>query len=76
MIDTEQVTPRTSLGTQLRDVVVEHVQAEQLTDADLATRLGLHRDVVQSLFNKPHWDLDLGLRIVQRLNVPFRLTRG
>lgn len=76
MVDTGRVTPRTRLGTQLRDVVVQHVAQAHVSEADIAAKLGVHDEVVRSLLAKRHWDLDLGLRIVQRLDVPFRLTLG
>ena len=74
--NTGMVTSRIHLGTELRRVVVEHVEAHPDAKAEVASSLGVPADSVDKLLKKPHWDVDLGLRLVDRFNIAFHVVRS
>lgn len=76
MNDTGVMTPRTHLGMELRNVIVEYVGANRLSVDDLAETLQVHSDAVHSLLGKAYWDVELGLQLVEQLRVPFRVISG
>jgi DNA-directed RNA polymerase specialized sigma24 family protein len=76
MNHTDAMTPRTQLGTQLRDVVVQHVNVHNVTYDDLATALQVRVEAVESLMTKQQWDLELALQLVSELGVRFRVVQG
>jgi len=74
--NTGTVTSRIQLGTELRRVVVEHVEAHPDARAEVASSLGVPADSVDKLLKKPNWDVDLGLRLVDRFNIAFHVVRN
>ena len=75
MNDTDAMTPRTHLGAELRNVVVNHVEAHNVTVHDLAAALEVQVEAVESLLTKSYWDLELALELVGRLGVRFRVVQ-
>jgi plasmid maintenance system antidote protein VapI len=76
MNDTDAMTPRTQLGAELRNVVVQHVTVHNVTYDDLAAALQVRVEAVESLMAKRHWDLELALRLAAQLGVRFRVVQG
>lgn len=76
MNETVAMTPRTHLGTQLRDVIVQHVRVHNVTVRDLATALEVRDDAIESLLAKTYWDLELALHLIGRLGVRYQVVEG
>jgi plasmid maintenance system antidote protein VapI len=76
MSEADAMTPRTQLGEELRNVVVEHVTVHNVTYDDLATALHVQVAAVESLMSKRQWDLELALQLAGQLGVRFRLVQA
>lgn len=65
---------RTRLSSDLRRVAVDHVLAHPGSELELAETLDVTTDAIEHLIRKPYWDIELTLRVLDRLHVPFRVV--
>jgi len=64
-----------AIAAQLRTIAVEHIQSEQISSADLSSRLGVASQTAQTLLSRPRWDVGLAMHVVDRLGLSVKVDR-